>query len=298
MRVLILGGNGMIGHKIYQYISKEYVDTWVTLRNKLDSYSYSKMYNSGKVIDEIDLTNLNNLENHLNKIKPDILINACGITIRRGVEKSKSKTIILNSLLPHFLNDWVTSNNKKLIHFSTDCVFSGERGNYLDSDRKDSKDFYGTTKSLGEILDSKFAVTLRGSMIGRELENRTELFEWFLSQKNKTVKGFSSVIYSGITTVKMAEIILILIKHHLDINGLYNISSNPISKFDLLKILNDKFKLNVIIEDNSSISSNKNLISDLFYTKIGIKQPNWIDLISQLEEDCLNYDTLYNKNNN
>ena len=130
------------------------------------------------------------------------------------VEKIKSNSILLNSALPHFLNEWVASNNKRLIHLSTDCVFSGRKGNYLDNDIKDAYDLYGSTKSLGEIVDSKFAITLRGSMIGRELENKTELFEWFLKQSNKNIKGFSKVIYSGITTVKMAEIVLRIINYY------------------------------------------------------------------------------------
>ena len=188
MRILILGGNGMIGHKMYQLISKINEDTWVTLRNKLSTYGFSDIYNAEKVVDNIDLINFENLLNKLNIIKPDVIINACGITIRRGVEKIKSNSIILNSALPHFLNEWVSLNNKRLIHFSTDCVFSGKKGNYLDNDVKDASDLYGSSKSMGEILDSKFAITLRGSMIGSELENKTELFEWFLKQPLGSVR--------------------------------------------------------------------------------------------------------------
>jgi len=127
MRILILGGNGMIGHKMYQLISKYYQDTWVTLRNNLSSYSYSEIYNSEKVIDKIDLSNFKILLNQLNLINPDVIINACGITIRRGINAFKSNSIIINSALPHLLNEWVVSNNKRLIHFSTDCVFSGKK---------------------------------------------------------------------------------------------------------------------------------------------------------------------------
>ena len=198
----------MIGHKMYQIISKVNQDTWVTLRNKLNSYSYSAFYNSEKVIESIDLTNFQYLLNQLNTINPDVIINACGITIRRGVNQLKSNSIILNSALPHFLNEWVTSNNKRLIHFSTDCVFSGKKGDYEDNDITEATDIYGLTKSMGEVIDSTFTITLRGSMIGRELENKTELFEWFLKQHNTTINGFSEVIYSGFTTVKMADIVL------------------------------------------------------------------------------------------
>jgi dTDP-4-dehydrorhamnose reductase len=294
MRILILGGNGMIGHKMYQMISKVNVDTWVTLRNDLSTYFFSHIYNQVKVIDNIDLLDFKNLLQTLNEINPDIIINACGITIRRGVEKIKSNTILLNSALPHFLNEWVSLNNKRLIHFSTDCVFSGKKGDYLDTDIKDAYDLYGSTKSLGEIIDSKFAITLRGSMIGRELENKTELFEWFLQQSNLKIKGFSEVIYAGITTVKMAEIVLRIINLHPNLSGIYNISSKPISKYELLKICNEHFEINANIEMDNSYTSNKNLISDNFFNEIGIEKPNWTDLIRQFKEDCLIYTNLYN----
>jgi dTDP-4-dehydrorhamnose reductase len=294
MRILILGGNGMIGHKMYQIISKVSVDTWVTLRNDLATYNFSDIYNRKKVIDNIDLSDFKKLLNTLNEIMPDIILNACGITIRRGVEKIKSNTILLNSVLPHILNEWVSLNNKRLIHFSTDCVFSGKKGDYLDNEIKDAYDLYGSTKSLGEIVDSKFALTLRSSMIGRELENKTELLEWFLKQSNKKIKGFSEVIYAGITTLKMAEIVLRIINFYPNLIGIYNISSKPISKYDLLKICNNHFAINSIIEIDNTYISNKNLISDKLFNEIEIEKPNWTDLISQLKDDCLINTKLYN----
>lgn len=294
MKILILGGNGMIGHKMYQTISKIHNDTWVTLRKSLANYSYSDIYNSKKVIDNIDLINFQILSNQLNKINPDIVINACGITIRRGIETLKSNSIILNSALPHFLNEWVTFNNKRLIHFSTDCVFTGAKGDYLDNDNKDAYDLYGSTKTMGEVIDSKYAITLRGSMIGSELENKTELFEWFLKQKNKKIIGFNKVIYSGITTKKMAEIVLKLIDQYPKLTGVYNISSKPISKFELLKLWNKLFDINANIEIDNSYSSNKNLISDNFYRTISMEQPDWVELSSQLNIDNLLHNNLYN----
>ena len=294
MKILILGGNGMIGHKMYQTISKIHKDTWVTLRKSLSNYSYSEIYNPEKVIDNIDLTNFQLISNNLNKINPDIVINACGITIRRGIETFKSNSIILNSALPHFLNEWVTSNNKRLIHFSTDCVFTGTKGDYLDNDNKDAYDLYGSTKSMGEVIDSKYAITLRGSMIGSELENKTELFEWFLKQKSKTIKGFNKVIYSGITTTKMAEIVLKLIDQFPNLSGVYNISSKPISKFELLILWNNLFDINANIEIDNCYTSNKNLISDNFYRIISMEQPDWVELSSQLNIDNLLHNNLYN----
>ena len=293
MRILILGGNGMIGHKMYQLISKVYIDTWITLRNNLSTYSFSQLYNSEKAVDNINLTNFEILGDTLYKINPDIIINACGITIRRGIDSLKSNSIILNSALPHFLNEWVTFNKKRLIHFSTDCVFTGSKGDYLDNDNKDAFDLYGSTKSMGEVIDSKYTITLRSSMIGSELENKTELFEWFLKQRNKIIKGFSKVIYSGITTTKMAEIVIKLIDQYPNLSGIYNISSKPISKFELLKLWNEYFDINANIEIDNSYISNKNLISDNFYKTISMEQPDWVELSNQLKIDNLLHINLY-----
>ena len=293
MRILILGGNGMIGHKMYQLISKVYIDTWITLRNNLSTYSFSQLYNSEKVVDNINLTNFEILGDTLYKINPDIIINACGITIRRGIDSLKSNSIILNSALPHFLNEWVTFNKKRLIHFSTDCVFTGSKGDYLDNDNKDAFDLYGSTKSMGEVIDSKYTITLRSSMIGSELENKTELFEWFLKQRNKIIKGFSKVIYSGITTTKMAEIVIKLIDQYPNLSGIYNISSKPISKFELLKLWNVYFDIKANIEIDNSYISNKNLISDNFYKTISMEQPDWVELSNQLKIDNLLHINLY-----
>ena len=131
-------------------------------------------------------------------------------------------------------------------------------------------------------------------MIGSELENKTELFEWFLKQKNKNIKGFSKVIYSGITTTKMAEIVLKLIDQYQNLSGVYNISSKPISKFELLKLWNDLFDINANIEIDKSYTSNKNLISDNFYRTISMEQPDWVELSSQLNNDNLLHNNLYN----
>ena len=295
MKILILGGNGMIGHKMYQIISKKYVDTWVTLRNNFASYRYNSIYNNSKVIDNIDLLNFEKIDSELYKLMPDIIINASGITIRRGVETSISNTIKINSALPNFLNEWVVKNNKRLIHFSTDCVFSGIKGNYLEDDYSDAYDIYGRTKALGEVKNSINTITLRGSMIGRELENKTELLEWFLSQANKTIIGYSKVIYSGITTIQMAGIVKILIESFPDLSGVFNVSSVPVSKFELLNLFENEFKIDSQIVSNDSIISNKNLISTKLYNTINIPIPDWNNMVLQLRDDCKINKTLYNK---
>jgi dTDP-4-dehydrorhamnose reductase len=286
MRILILGADGMIGHKIAQ--SLEDFELILASRKSISSKSIGiingKMVLHNLITDSLDLL--------LDNTTPDIIINCAGITTRRGVEDNIVNTELLNSDLPHKLDSWANLNSKKLIHFSTDCVFSGNRGNYLDNDFADAEDIYGKSKALGEV-NSPNTLTIRCSMIGRELYNFTELFEWLKKNKNKKIEGYSKVFYSGITTVRMGKILNQILNKNLNLSGIYNISSTPISKFDLLVKLSKAFNLNVDIKQNKNNKSNKVLISEKFTEITGIYPPNWDDLISEFEEDCNKYKGLY-----
>jgi len=286
MRILILGADGMIGHKIAQ--SLEDFELILASRKSISSKSIGiingKMVLHNLITDSLDLL--------LDNTTPDIIINCAGITTRRGVEDNIVNTELLNSDLPHKLDSWANLNSKKLIHFSTDCVFSGNRGNYLDNDFADAEDIYGKSKALGEV-NSPNTLTIRCSMIGRELYNFTELFEWLKKNKNKKIEGYSKTFYSGITTVRMGIILNQILKKNLNLSGIYNISSTPISKFDLLIKLSNAFNLNVEVKQNTNNKSNKVLISEKFTEITGIYPPNWDDLISEFKEDCEKYKSLY-----
>jgi len=286
MRILILGADGMIGHKIAQ--SLQDFELILASRKSISSKSIGiikgKMVLHNLITDSLDLL--------LDSTTPDIIINCAGITTRRGVEDNIVNTGLLNSELPHKLDSWANLNSKKLIHFSTDCVFSGNRGNYLDNDFADAEDIYGKSKALGEV-NSPNTLTIRCSMIGRELYNFTELFEWLKKNKNKKIEGYSKVFYSGITTVRMGKILNKILNKNLNLSGIYNISSTPISKFDLLVKLSKAFNLNVDIKQNKNNKSNKVLISEKFTEITGIYPPNWDDLISEFKEDCNKYKGLY-----
>ena len=286
MRILILGADGMIGHKIAQ--SLEDFELILASRKSISLKSIGiikgKMVQHNLITDSLDLL--------LDSTTPDIIINCAGITTRRGVEDNIVNTRLLNSELPHKLDSWANLNSKKLIHFSTDCIFSGNRGNYLDNDFADADDIYGKSKALGEV-DSPNTLTLRCSMIGRELYNFTELFEWLKKNKNTKIEGYSNTFYSGITTVRMGIILNQILNKNLNRSGIYNISSTPISKFDLLTKLSNAFNLNVEVKQNTNNKSNKVLISEKFTEITGIYPPNWDDLISEFKEDCEKYKSLY-----
>jgi dTDP-4-dehydrorhamnose reductase len=294
MKILILGGNGMIGHKIYQVLKSYFIETWVSLRYNKSCYEKFDFFDLNKILYNIDLVNLENLSNHLNILNPDIIINAAGITIRRGVNNELSKTIRLNSVLPHFLEEWGTASiGTRIIHLSTDCVFSGESGNYSESSFTDAKDMYGRTKALGELNGSS-SLTLRSSMIGREIDNNTELLEWFLKNNNKEIKGYSNALYSGITTLQMALFIKDIILSFPTLTGIINIASNPISKYDLLILLNKHFNNQSKILKDETYVSKKNLNAQKFYSITNFNIPDWENMIKDLKQDSDNNYKYYN----
>jgi len=198
--------------------------------------------------------------------------------------------------LPHLLEEWVSNKKgKRIIHFSTDCVFSGKSGEYNENSDLDAQDVYGKTKGIGELKGPN-SLTLRCSMIGRELDYYTELLEWFLSQKGETIKGFSNVVYSGITTVKMAEFVKDIIVHYPDLSGVYNISSVPISKYELLKLFKDTFGYTIEIEKDITYKSRKDLLSNNFFKETKFTIPVWRDLMIQLKEDSILNSEYYKTN--
>ncbi len=287
MKILITGVDGMIGHKIAQSLSDDY-NLYGLTRKKLKPEDLG--LKKCKLIFHDFIKN--NTSNLLDEIIPDVIINCAGITIRRGINENELNTELLNVNLPHILSNWVDINEKKLIHFSSDCVFNGKKGNYLDESEPDAVDTYGLSKSKGEIKTDN-TLTIRCSIIGREIFNHTELFEWLLSKKNMNIEGYKNVFYSGVTSTWMGKIIKHILNNNFDLSGIYNISSIPISKFDLLNKLSDSFNLNVDISPNYNIKSNKVLISKKFTEITGINHPNWDDLIVEFKEDSDIYSTIY-----
>ncbi|MDB9903030.1 SDR family oxidoreductase [Flavobacteriaceae bacterium] len=289
MKILILGGDGMIGHKMAQVLSNFNHQIIVSIREQRE---LTKQCFSSQVKVFFNDFLKENALNFLDKVNPDVIVNAIGVTIRRGAAENIADTIYINSYFPHQLANWAGIHNKRLIHFSTDCVFSGSEGSYSEDATPNAIDYYGKTKGLGEVF-SKNALTLRSSMIGPELFNKTELFEWVINNKEKEINGFSRVIYSGVTTVYMARLVVDLIENHKNLSGIYNIASNPISKFELLHLINDNFDLGLVINKDQSIISNKTLDPSKIDNELGIKSPSWSELIIELKKDYMHFIDLY-----
>ena len=286
-KILILGIDGMIGHKIAQFLEQEnnlYGTTRKTIGPEKLGLKTSKLI-------KIDFDKNQSLV-FLNDLSPDIIINCVGITTRRINNENIYNLEFINSRLPHILNQWTEENSKRLIHFSTDCVYSGKNGNYRESDNTDAQDIYGKTKAIGEINNSN-ALTIRTSLIGREVFNHTELFEWLFKNKSGKVYGYENVHYSGLTTIRMSKILEKIINYFPDLQGVFNISSKPITKYSLLNLINKHFKLEIQVEKDSKIKSNKVLISKKFTEITGMYPPNWDDLISEFKDDCKKFKSLY-----
>ena len=273
----------MIGHQVLFGLLKENFLIHAHFKKKKSKHDFLKSKNT--IFHFLEITQ-ENIEEFLVNINPDIIINAAGVTTRREKESTINQIKFTNSLLPKTLSGWSEKNDCRLIHFSTDCVFSGKKGNYKDSDKADALDTYGKTKSSGEVSGTN-TLTLRSSMIGFELYNKTELLEWVLSNKNKTINGFSNVVYSGITTTLMSKIVIKIIDDFPDLKGIYNISSAPISKYSLLKKINDIFDLNIKVKSVESKPSDKSLESVRFSNKTGIEIPNWDLMLSELKDNWL-----------
>lgn len=284
MRIFILGAGGMIGHKMYQELSKHYPETYACFRKSFEHYKSFGIFDPKRVVDNIDVLPFEKLEKALNEIKPDVILSCVGITLRKVEIQDINYCLEVNSLLPQRLKCWAAQNNAKLIHFSTDCVFDGAEGSYVEDSYPSATDIYGRTKYLGEVC-GPHCLTLRGSMIGRELYGKTELLEWALSQRGNSVKGYSKALYSGVTTTVMAQLVLSILGRTGFLSGLYQVSSKPISKYELLQKINAAFSLDMQIQEDCSYVSKKDLISSKIQREIGFICPSWDEMVNQLASD-------------
>ncbi len=281
IEVLILGISGMLGHTLFQYfLQNSAFTTNGTLRSNQPIPSKNDLIESF-IHPNIDANSLDKIENLITTFKPDIVINCIGIIKQLSAAKDPIPSITINALFPHQLAQLCQKYNAKLIHISTDCVFSGLKGNYTEQDNPDPVDLYGRTKLLGEVTDNN-CLTLRTSIIGREINSQNSLVEWFLSQKGKTVKGYDRAIYTGFTTLALAQIIENIILNHPDLTGLWHASSDPITKYQLLNIINQAFNLGITIEKDETFICDRSLNSQKFRSLTGYSPPTWEEMINSL----------------
>lgn len=286
-KILVLGITGMIGHKVFEVLSKyKEFDVFgtVTSLNSFDGLLPSCF--KPKIIEGVYADKIETLELAIKEKNPDVIINCIGITKQSNGIKDIKKAILVNALFPHQLADYCEVNSVRLITFTTDCVFDGSKGNYKENDLPTCHDIYGMTKFLGEVKDNKNTLTLRTSIIGHELKSKIALLDWFLSQEND-VKGFTEAIFSGFTTLEFAKLLAEKIIPNNDLYGLYQISVNPISKYNLLNLVADVYKKKIKIDASDELKINRSLNSDILRGKIDYNPPSWEYLIKEMYNDFL-----------
>lgn len=283
MRVLILGAGGMLGHKVWE-VFRDRFDCRAAMRRRLPS----PLFDDERVVDGFDATNFDAVATLIAMVKPDAVVNCIGVVKQLAAAHDPIASITLNALFPHIVARACAEGGARLIHISTDCVFAGTRGHYSENDVPDAADLYGRSKLLGEVTDG--ALTIRTSLIGRELRTSSGLVEWFLSNRGGSVRGFTNAIFSGVTTDTLARILAEVVERHPDLQGLYHVAATPISKYDLLMNLNAATGAGVMIAPDDGFVIDRSLDATRFRAATGLQPPEWPEMIAALAAESPQYE--------
>jgi dTDP-4-dehydrorhamnose reductase len=281
MRVLVLGASGMLGNAMLRVMSE---------RNDWDIYGALRSANSAlqsmapraQFIHGIDANKPDSLVATFTQSRPQIVINCVGLVKQLANVEDPLEAIPINGLLPHRLARLCELVQARLVHISTDCVFSGRKGNYLEADVPDAEDVYGRSKLLGEV-NYPHTVTLRTSIIGHELGRSHSLIGWFLAQQG-CVTGYTEAIFSGLPTCELARVVRDVVIPNRDLHGLYHVAAEPISKHDLLQIVNREYGKALHIEPDNKVKINRSLDASRFKEATGYVAPPWPELVAKMNE--------------
>lgn len=282
MRILILGGDGMLGHRLLASWRDRH-EVRVTLRQDLAAYRESGLFGPENAYTGVDARAMDRLAEVFAEARPEAVINAVGIVKQRADANAAIPSIEINALLPHRLAVLCRATGARLVHVSTDCVFSGRKGGYTEDDTPDAEDLYGRTKLLGEVAEAN-AITLRTSMIGTQIVRKTGLVEWFLAQRGR-IRGYRQAIFSGFTTIELARIIEFVLTRLPAVSGVYHVSSDAISKHDLLALLNERLGLGVDISPDDDFVCDRSLDSTRFRRLSGYRPPDWPAMVDELAQE-------------
>lgn len=288
--VLIFGGTGMLGHKAWQILSSSY-DSYVTVRGCFSDYEHYGIFERERTIENIDISKTEVIQSVINKFNPKVIINCIGFVKQLSEDYQQLKSIEINALFPHKLAQICEGKDIRIIHISTDCVFSGRKGYYKEDDLVDADDLYGRTKFLGEVSYGN-VLTIRTSMIGHEFNSKNGLLEWFLSQQNMRVKGYMKAIFSGFTTKVLCEIIRDIVSKYKDLRGIYHVASDPIDKYTLLSLIREVYKIDIEIEPYDKFVCDRSLDSTRFRSLTGFQPPSWREMVIDMYNDSEMYTML------
>jgi dTDP-4-dehydrorhamnose reductase len=281
MRVLVLGASGMLGNAMLRVVSGQ--ESWTvygTLRSP--NPALQALAPKAQLLHGIHADQPDSLLAAFAHSRPEVVINCVGLVKQLASADDPLEAIPINALLPHRLARLCELAQARLVHISTDCIFSGYKGMYRESDMPDAEDLYGRSKLLGEVSD-RHAVTLRTSIIGHELGRDHGLIGWFLSQQGR-VKGYTKAIFSGLPTYELARLVLDHVIPNTDLHGLYHVAAEPISKHDLLQIVNRIYGKALPIEPDDRVKINRSLDASRFKEATGYVAPAWPELIAKMHE--------------
>ena len=287
-RTLIFGGTGMLGHKVWQEFNHRF-DTWVTIRGSIERWQHLPFFQPEKVVENVEASSRESIIHALDRIQPEVVVNCIGIVKKLKEAESPVSAITINALFPHWLAELCQERGIRLIHISTDCVFSGKAGKYSEDDPPDPYDLYGRTKLLGEVIGNN-CLTLRTSIIGRELKRTVGLLEWFLSQRGKTIQGYKYAIFSGFITSELAYILAEIVEKHPALCGLYHISSSPINKYNLLNMIKEALNLDITIEEYTGFFVDRSLNSERIREILKYQPPAWEEMVQSLSAEITQYE--------
>jgi len=276
-RVLILGVTGMLGSAVFKTFTTDPAhEVWGTMRapggRSFSQASRERLLSGADVLDQDSLVAT------MASVRPDVVINCVGLIKQLADAKDPLTALPINAMLPHRLARLCALSRARLIHISTDCVFSGSKGGYVESDVSDAEDLYGKSKYIGELHDVPHAITLRTSIIGHELNSQHSLVDWFLTQEG-SVRGFSRAVFSGLPTVELARVMKDFVLPHPELNGLYHVAAQPIAKLDLLSLIARQYGKSIEINPDAALVIDRSLNSERFTEATGYKAPTWPQLI-------------------
>lgn len=277
MKILVIGASGMIGSTVLRVLSeKKDWEIFGTVRDGSVKRFFSTSIGE-HLIAGVDVEHQDSLVKVLDQIRPNVVVNCAGLTKHKPEADAPLVSIPINTLMPHRLAGLCGLVGARLIHVSTDCVFSGEKGGYVEDDFADARDVYGKSKALGEV-HYPHAITLRTSTIGHELQSQYGLLDWFLSQEGRC-NGYTRAVFSGLPTVVFAQVMRDVVIPRTNLSGLYHIAAKPIAKFDLLKMIAEVYGKTIDIVPDDTLVIDRSLDAKRFQLATGYVAPDWFELI-------------------
>lgn len=277
MKILVIGASGMIGSTVLRVLSEQ--KDW-QVSGSVRAASVRRFFSpaiGARLCPGIDVEKQDDLVRIMNQIRPDVVVNCAGLTKHKPEAENPLNAVPINTLLPHRLAGLCQLVGARMIHVSTDCVFSGAKGGYTETDFADARDVYGKSKALGEV-DYAHTITLRTSTIGHELQSNYGLLDWFLSQAGQC-PGYTRAVFSGLPTVIFAQVVRDVVIPHPELSGLYHVAAKPIAKYDLLQLIARVYGKTIDIVPDGQVVIDRSLAAKRFQAATGYVAPEWPELI-------------------